>query len=133
MVVKKILENQQMANKFYQEGVALAKSGQLIDAIKAWETTLNYTSLIEFRGGTFYNIGLAYEKMGDTESALSYYRKSIDANPQQFNSLCNIGSIYIRQNKPEEALNYLLAAAKINPNDEITKINIGICYDALGK
>jgi tetratricopeptide (TPR) repeat protein len=122
-----------LANKFYQDGLLLAKQGQIREAIAVWEKVLQYTALPELHGATLYNLGRAYEKTGDVESALRSYRQSVETNPEQFNALCNIGSIYLRQNQPQEALKYLLEAAKINPNDKITKINIAICYEALNK
>jgi tetratricopeptide (TPR) repeat protein len=130
---QRLIDDQPMANKFYQDGLLLAKQGQIREAIAVWEKVLQYTALPELHGATLYNLGRAYEKTGDVESALRSYRQSVETNPEQFNALCNIGSIYLRQNQPQEALKYLLEAAKINPNDKITKINIAICYEALNK
>jgi len=129
----RIIEDQPMANKLYQEGLSLAKRGQLKDAIAAWEKVLEYTTLVELRGATLYNMGRARERTGDMESALRCYRQSAETNPQQFNALCNMGSIRLRQGQPQEALKHLLAAAELHPDDYITVNNIVACYENLAK
>jgi len=130
---KRIIDDQPMANKFYHEGISLAKRGLLRDATKAWEKVLEFTTLAELRGATLYNMGRAHERMGDLESALSSYRQSAESNPGQFNALCNMGALYLRQGRPQEALKPLLAAHEFQPGDYITVNNIVVCYEDIGK
>ncbi len=130
--LSRIIEDQPMANRLNSEGLALAKQGRLKEAIGAWEKVLNYTTLVELRGMVLFNIGRAYEKMGDIEGALKAYKQSAETNPGQFNALSNIGSIYLRQNQPQEALHYLLEAARKNPSDYVTINNLVVCYENLG-
>jgi tetratricopeptide (TPR) repeat protein len=128
----RIVEDQPMANRLNSEGLALAKKGRLREAIEAWENALKYTTLVELRGMVLFNMGRAYEKMGDIEGALRAYKESAETNPGQFNALSNIGSIYLRQNRPQEALPYLLEAAKLNPSDYVTINNLVVCHEELG-
>lgn len=130
--ISRIIEDQPMAYKFYNEGLSLAKQGHLEEAIAAWKTVLNYTTLIEMRGAVLFNMGRAYEKLDDEKQAIKCYKQSAETNPQQFNALCNLGTIYRRKSQPKEALNYFLEAANRNPNDSITINNIILCYEELG-
>lgn len=130
--ISRIIEDQPMANKFNDEGLKFAKQGHLKDAIESWEKVLEYTTLIEMRGAVLYNMGRAYEKMGNEKQAINYYEQSAEENPKQYDALCNIGSIYLRKSKPNKALKYLLEAVKRNPNDYITVNNIMVCYEDLG-
>ena len=130
--LSRLIEDQPMANKFYDEGMAFAKKGRLIEAVAAWEKVKEYTTLDEMLGATLYNMGCAYEKMGDDEKAIQCYEESAEANPKQFNGLCNIGSIYLRKKKHKDALKYLLEAAKRNPTDYITINNIVIACVEMG-
>jgi tetratricopeptide (TPR) repeat protein len=128
----RIIEDQPMANKFNNEGLMLAKQGRLREAITAWETVLKYTALAELRGMVLFNMGRAYEKMGDPAQAIKVYKQSAEANPGQFNALSNIGAVYLRQNNPKEALPYLAEAARKNPNDYVTVNNLIFCHEQLG-
>jgi len=130
--LSRIVEDQPMANRLNSEGLALAKRGRLREAIEVWEGVLEYTTLVELRGMVLFNIGRAYERMGDIEGALRAYQESAETNPEQFNALSNIGSIYLRMNRPREALPYLLRAAKLNPDDYVTINNLVVCYEELG-
>jgi len=128
----RIIEDQPMANKFYDEGMRLAKQGRIKDAIATWDKVLEYTTLAEMRGAVLFNMGRAYEKMGNEGVAIKCYERSSEVNPKQFNALCNIGSIYLRKRNTKEALKYLLEAVKRNPGDNITVNNIMVCYEDLG-
>jgi tetratricopeptide (TPR) repeat protein len=128
----RVMDDQPLANKLYAEGMAHAKKGRLQDAIATWTRVLDYSTMIELRGATLFNLGRAYEKLGDTEAAISHYKQSVDANPAQFNALCNIGSLYINQGDYQEALGYLLDAAQRNAQDPVTVNNLVICYEHVG-
>jgi tetratricopeptide (TPR) repeat protein len=128
----RIIEDKAMADKFNNEGLILAKQGRLREAIAAWETVLKHTTLAGLRGMVLFNIGRAYEKMGDLAQAIKVYKRSAEANPLQFNALSNIGSIYLRQNNPKEAMPYLMKAVEKNPNDDITIKNLIFCHERLG-
>lgn len=131
--ISKLIEDQPMAHKLYEDGLTLAKKGKLQEAIDTWKKVLNYAAVAELRGATLFNLGRAYEKLGDEDAAISSYKESVAANPLQFNALCNIGSILINRGQYQEALENLLKAAEINPQDELTVNNLVICYESLGE
>ncbi len=131
--ISRVIDDQPMANKLYGEGLALAKAGNLKDAVSTWERVLEYSTLAELRGATLFNLGRAHEKLGDLDAALQRYRESAEAHPAQYNALCNIGSILINRGQYEEALENLLKAAEINPQDKLTINNLAICYESLGQ
>ena len=130
--LSRVIDDQPLANKLNAEGLGYAKQGRLQEAIDTWKKVLDYSTLVELRGAVLFNLGRAYEKLGDEENALRCYKDSGEINPAQFNALCNIGSIYIKKGEYQVALDYLLAAVERNPQDSLTLNNLVVCYEKLG-
>lgn len=61
------------------------------------------------------NLGNAYFGKGDYETALSYYKKALNIQPNFVNALAGVGRTYLRMNEPRLALRYLEQALKTNP------------------
>jgi tetratricopeptide (TPR) repeat protein len=131
--ISRLIEDQPMANKLYNDGISFAKQGKLTDAIAAWKHALDFTTLVELRGAILYNLGRAFEKQGGDEAAINYYRESAEVNPAQYNALCNAGHILLEQNRSKEALELLLKAVEANPRDPVTIQNLILCYENLGE
>ena len=68
-----------------------------------------------------YNIALAEDQLGQTESSLKHFQKALSLSPQDDEILKSIGLIYLKMGKADLAQDYLLHALSSNPNnDEIT-------------
>jgi len=84
------------------------------------------------------NLGLAYEAMGDTSSAIAQYRKAIDLEktgktpPSELPYVC-LGVLLSKQSGDEEALPLLREAVVKNPNSAWANFELGRFYFKAGK
>jgi len=131
--LSRVIDDQPMANKLNAEGLGYAKQGRLHEAIETWKQVLDYSTILELRGAVLFNIGRAYEKLGEEGNALQCYKDSAEENPAQYNALCNAGSIHNRREEYEDASDYLLAAVNVNPRDPLTLSNLVLCLEKLGR
>ncbi|MFK5970361.1 MAG: tetratricopeptide repeat protein [Candidatus Marithrix sp.] len=90
---------------------------------------------------TLNNIAIAYDSMGEYETAITYYQQALPLNLdiQTANILSNLGVAYKNLSNYPEALKYFQQALDIaNQIDDKTVIannfnNIGTVYDSLGQ
>jgi len=61
-------------------------------------------------------IGDCYFKKGDFETAQSFFKQSIDTNPENEGLAYNVGEIYFSSQKLEEAIQYFTIATQIKPD-----------------
>lgn len=76
----------------------------------------------------WYNIGLVYYYMGNNDSALVKYTKSLSYNPNYVNSLNNTGVIYFNKKDYTKALEYFKKIIVIDPNFSDAQTNAGAAY-----
>lgn len=99
------------------------------DSITLWNHAIElYPDKIDI---AYYNRGLAHDKEGRFEQALSDYTKSIAANPQYVDAYVNRGIIYGELSEFDRALTDFNKAASINPNFVNTFLNRGTAYLSL--
>lgn len=58
-------------------------------------------------------LAYTYDKIGDTEAAISTYKKAIEVDSQNRIALYDLGAIYLRQNKYKTAKEYFLKASLV--------------------
>lgn len=73
-----------------------------------------------------YNIGNAYYRKGDFESALGYYKDALNTEDTKLRQKAyyNIGNTEFRNGKPEDALKNYEEALSIDPDDEKARQNL---------
>lgn len=87
-----------------------------------------------------YLIGYAYEVTGDREKAESYYQRTLELNPDDYNSNYELGLLYLRDfvkdptdlEKQYEAQKYLLKANEIDPNAVKALKSLAVLFDKSG-
>ncbi|MDH4230534.1 MAG: tetratricopeptide repeat protein [Nitrospirota bacterium] len=83
----------------------------------------------------YNNLGVAHEKLGNFETALSFYRKAVSnliyATPEK--AYIGMGTAYYRLGKYEDALNAYKEAIKRAPNLSLPYLKMSLCYNALGR
>lgn len=75
-----------------------------------------------------YNIGLSLERLGNTELAITYYKKAFEEDSVHLRALNNLGSLYISLKNYEEAIKYLLVAHKNDRRQKSILQNLGVAY-----
>lgn len=66
---------------------------------------------------SIYNLGLKSYEQGDLESAVSYFKRAIDLDPDFIDAYFNLGAIYKKQKNYPLAINAFERAVSINPED----------------
>jgi predicted Zn-dependent protease len=80
-----------------------------------------------------YNIALAEDQLGQTESSLKHFQKALSLSPQDDDILKNIGLIYLKMGKADLAQDYLLHAISSNPNNDEITLALAKAYFSTGK
>lgn len=84
-----------------------------------------------------YNLGLAYEKLHQPETAIAAYHTAIGwqssekhPDPQPY---LNLGTLLFRQGKAAEALDPLRQAVTFSPGNAFANQQLGLAFEALGR
>ncbi len=75
----------------------------------------NAAPVVDYRVPTPDRAGNAAYFRGDYAGALEQYRKAVERNPQDAESLSNLGIVLVRQGRAEEAITYHERAIALNP------------------
>ena len=75
------------------------------DSIKAFEKEIKVSEEEHFL--PYYNLGRNYEMLNDSELEISNYLKSLNLNPEKFETNYNLGMAYLRIEDYENAEKYL--------------------------
>src|SRR3990167_2697626 len=66
---------------------------------------------------SLYNLGLKSYEQGDLKSAISFFKRAIDLDPEFVDAYYNLGAIFKKQKDFSLAINALQKAYNINPKD----------------
>jgi tetratricopeptide (TPR) repeat protein len=114
----------------YNEGVELLGRKRYAEALQRLMRAAELTGDEPF---LFDTLGRAYDGLGDTENAITNFKRSIALDPTMFESLNNLGTTYFRVSEYEEAEKQFLAALGLKPQAVETRFNLGLCYQRLGR
>ncbi|RKX20036.1 MAG: hypothetical protein DRP35_06715 [Candidatus Zixiibacteriota bacterium] len=128
-------------------GHIFAKNKDYSEAIKKYEEFLeiqqNYDEHREIDPITLYHLnspetayfalGNTYEIQKDIESAINYYKKTIEAKPDYLDTAFQIGRLYLSQNNLIEAEKYLLLESKKENPQKMTFAALANLYQQQGK
>jgi type IV pilus assembly protein PilF len=80
----------------------------------------------------YNNLGVANEKLGRFEKAISYYRKALSnpLYPTPQKAYVNMGTSYYRIGKYKEATAAFKDAIERDPNMELAYLKLALCYNA---
>jgi len=120
------------AQGWYYLGRTRYSEGRFAEAIEAFEKCLKIAPrnvLAE------YNVGLAYQGLGQSEQAAQAYQNAItwqeragEKTPEPYVAL---GGIYLDQHQPERALLYLERAVLFFPQADLARQQLAKAYSAL--
>jgi tetratricopeptide (TPR) repeat protein len=78
-------------------------------------------------------MGLMYARYkGDFKTAIPYYEKALEVNPNDADAWKDLGVIYGQSNQFEQALQAFKKVVEINPEDAQAMFNIAVTYQNLG-
>ncbi len=81
----------------------------------------------------YYNLGLAFEQMGNTEAAIEALQEAISLNPFYVNALNSLGVIMTRHGRPEEAIGHFSEVLRIKPGDAMAQKNLEVVLRLMNK
>ena len=111
------------------KGECLGRLSRRKEAIKSFEKAAE----IKEQGEIYYNIGVCYYEENNLDSAIKYYKKSIELLPDFVSSYINLAVCYGRKFRVEEAMKYAKKAIEINPHIYQPYATLGSCYKELGQ
>ncbi|MBI3591560.1 MAG: tetratricopeptide repeat protein [Candidatus Melainabacteria bacterium] len=75
-----------------------------------------------------YNLGLKSYENGDVQSAITYFKRAIDLDPDFVDAYYNLGAIYKKQKNYYNAIRAFQKAVEINPEDHEVTFELASCY-----
>ncbi|KAA3644335.1 MAG: tetratricopeptide repeat protein [Bacteroidetes bacterium] len=88
--------------------------------------------LYEDVADTWYNLGVCYNGLNQTEKAKNAYIKTLELENRHINAQNNLGVIYFQQKNYNEALKHFENCLKINNQFQNAYANLGAVYHNLG-
>jgi len=87
---------------------------------------------IQTLGCFFNNLGLSYNKVGNTESELLALTRAAEINPTLSEARTNLGNVFVRQGEYAAAIREYEAALATTPKNPKTHNNLGNAYSGRG-
>ncbi|MFT5724752.1 MAG: tetratricopeptide (TPR) repeat protein [Bacteroidia bacterium] len=115
-------------NSLFQLGQLYADSNQEI-AVTYFRNALLAD---EFSDEAYYAIGLIYQKMGQFDSAIINYQKTIDINAQHYFAYYNTGYIMLDGNNYDRAIEHFRIAVKFAPEFAKGHYMLGLSHESKG-
>jgi tetratricopeptide (TPR) repeat protein len=122
----------------FNKGNALANLGKYEAAIESFEDYLQLISQERtIDPGDFLDvycsIGECYERLGDLVSALMYYQKALDIDPNYADAIFGIGIVNSLCNNLEDSLRFIKKAIARDPYNSEYHYSLGNVYSLLEK
>lgn len=113
------------AAQLHAEGLRLFNQGQYREAIEVW---LQEFSIDHLNANTANNIGIAYRKLNQQNTAIEYHKKAIELNSQFGHAYYSLGLAHYDLRKYEESKNAFLKAIQLNYRPGVSFYNLGLTY-----
>lgn len=114
----------------YNTGLALMDRKQYAEAR---ESLLRASEIAPDEPFVFDALGRASDKLGDSESAVKYFKRALEINPSAFESLNNLGTVYFNRKDYQSAERSFQAALVARPESTAARYNLGLLYSRQGR
>jgi len=114
--------------QLYAEGTKLFNQSRYQDAVTVW---LKQFSLDPNNANIANNIGIAYRRLGQHDTAIEFYKRAIELDPQFGHAYYSLGLAHYDRNEYEEAKNAFLGAVRLNYRTGVSYYNLGLAYHGL--
>ncbi len=125
----KVVPDQKQLSNYYQKGYSEYLSKNYLSAIINYEKALKESDL-EDHWSIYYSMGIAYQSIGNNDSALFYLDKSLQLK-KHANTYVSIGLIYAGDKKYEKAKEYFIKAVDLAPSSTDALTNLGVVFFVL--
>ncbi|MBF0545728.1 MAG: tetratricopeptide repeat protein [Candidatus Riflebacteria bacterium] len=93
---------------------------------KNYEKAKDLLSDLDSRGfrdsQLYFTLANIYDKVGDPNSAISFWEKTLEVEPTNYESMFNIGVGYFKQGDQQKAKEYWEKTLELNPDEDTKKI-----------
>ena len=123
--------------------LATAGTCLLLLGILTWRQTAVYNNLVTLYTATLtrnpgcwmahYNLGITLNDQGDTDGAISHYRKAVELWPGYAEAHYNLGRLLVQKGQLDEAITHYEKALEIDPADAEAHNNLGAALFASGR
>jgi Flp pilus assembly protein TadD len=110
----------------HQQAVTLMQQDKWQEAVQSYEII---TAQQDKLSGPWLNLGIAYIKTGNSKSAETALKKSLDINPENIEAYNQLGILYRRSGRLKEAAFIYESALKVAPDNTNIHWNLGILHD----
>ncbi len=123
---------------YAKRGAALRNGIKMVDGVQAYKMAIEEAHTDKDRLASHTSIGNLYQSLGENDSALSHYEKSVELSTKlkDYVSLGwahgNIGNAYLGLFKKEKALHHLKKSLELTVEHEHTPQAIGRAFNNLG-
>jgi tetratricopeptide (TPR) repeat protein len=122
--------NEQVAEKWFQRGLALEETGAPIEeAIAAYREAVE---LNKNASGALVNLGTIAFRAGKLKEAESWYLRAMEADPSYPLAHFNLGNLYDEQSNFNEARKHYLEAIRLNPRYADAFFNLALLCERKG-
>jgi superkiller protein 3 len=119
------------AKAWYGKGCAHAEIEQYQEAIDAHRQSARFAG--DRAALPLYNMGIAYQELGDIPAAIRCYRDAVEADPGMADAWINLGRIRDDAGQHLEAIEHYDTALAVEPGDAVAWSNRGNSLRALGR
>lgn len=77
---------------------------------------------------SLYNLGLKSYDIGDLQSAITFFQRAVDLDPEFVDAYFNLGAIYKKQKNYPQAINAFRKNIELSPKDYEAIFEIASCY-----
>lgn len=129
--IMKLLGNDQKSAEYYRKAVAVAPNdvplrlsyARVLDNLGSETLAVEEYNYILTQSTDHKEVLYALERI---------YKKKLDANPNDADTIANLGAILQKQGKFEDALAYYQKAESLDPSNVNTRLNVGTLYQQKG-
>lgn len=125
------------ARVFNTKGVVLYQSGDYEGARTAFERAISLASASEFSpadlGAMQVSLGKSYRQLGESDLALTAFKRAVTLDPTSADAHNNLGSTYAERGECEDALYELSQAVSLAPNSLSPVANLAITQFECGQ
>lgn len=112
------------------------KAGLL--SVLAVAVTFSFSTKVLAQSGNshavaMYNLGLNAYKQGSPESAIIFFKRACDIDPNLADAQYNLGMLFQSERRLKEAVPHYLEVLRVKPTDPDAHYQLALCYIDLGQ